>query len=256
MMTRSGISFPGTAFAGLWSRVMSTFEFANQALRRDLAAYASALSTIVHALPRARDLCDRIVKETRLVQALLAFATGQHAADLTQSAYRLRNLWPYRERPFARTLGFSDEIAEAIALREEAQRSLKLISRQNGDPLLIEITTCISNIQGYLEEQQKLLEACHSHIQPHAQNMDLTRRRLDLLIAAIDARVPDSDSQHATLRAYQATADLLRDWESGVPIDKQGVDILQRCIECLEQADVLILNLLNPIHPARVTQQR
>jgi hypothetical protein len=122
--------------------------------------------------------------------------------------------------------------------------------------LLIEITTCITNIQTYLEDQQKLLEACHAHIQPHAQNMELTRKRLDLLIAAIDARVADSDSQHATLRAYQATADLLRDWESGVPIDEQGVHILQRCIESLEQADVLILNLLNPIHPTRMAQAR
>ncbi len=233
---------------------MSTFDFANQALRRDLAAYATALNTIVHALPRARDLCDRVVKETRLVQALLAFASGQQAMELSQTAYRLRNLWPYRERPFARTLGFGDEIAEAITLREEASQSMKLLSRQNGDPLTIELAACLGNIGVYLEEQQKLLEACHARIQPHAQNMDLTRKRLDLLIAAIDARVPDSESQHATLRAYQATANLLRDWESGVPIDEQGVHILQRCIECLEQADLLILNLLNPIHPVRVTQ--
>ena len=233
---------------------MSTFDFANQALRRDLAAYASALNTIVYALPRARELCDRVVKETRLVQALLAFASGQQSADLSQTAYRLRNLWPYRERPFARTLGFGEEIAESVTLREEALRSLKSLARQNADPLVIELAACLSNVAGYLEEQQKLLEACHARIQPHAQNMDLTRKRLDLLIAAIDARVPDSDSQHATLQAYQATADLLRDWESGVPIDEQGVHILQRCIECLEQADLLVLNLLNPIHPVRVSQ--
>jgi hypothetical protein len=233
---------------------MSTFEFANQALRRDLAAYATALTTIVQALPRARELCDRVVKETRLIQALLAFASGPQATELGQVAYKLRNLWPYRERSYARTLGFSEEITEAVTLREEAQRALKLFPRQNGDALVIELTTCLTNVYTYLEEQQKLLEACHARIQPHAQNMDLTRKRLSLLIAAIDARLPDSETQQATLRAYQDTADLLRDWESGVPIDEQGVQILHRCIDSLDQADSLILTLLSPTAPVRAVR--
>jgi hypothetical protein len=233
---------------------MGTFEFANQALRRDLAAYASALTTIVRSLPQARELCDRILKETRLAQALLAFASGPQATDLSQVIFQLRNLWPYRERAFDRTLGFSEEIAEAIRLREEAQRGMKMLTRTNGDALSTELIACLTNIVTYLDEEQKLLEACHTQVQPHAQNMDLTRKRLDLLIAAIDARLPNSDGQQATLRAYVAAADILRDWETGVPIDDRGVEILHSCIDNLEQADHLILSFLNSRHPVRTNQ--
>lgn len=232
---------------------MGTFEFANQALRNDLAAYASALTTIVQTMPRIRNLCDQVVKETRLAQALLAFASGPQASEIGQIVFQLRNLWPYRDRMFERTLGFSEEMNEAHKLREEAQRGLKLLVRNNGDALSIELGTCLSNIHAYLEEEQKLLDLCHVRIQPHSQNMELTRKRLDLLIAAIDARLPSSPGQQATLRAYSAAADILRDWETGVPLDERGVEILQRCIESLEQADHLIIALLNPKHPVRVS---
>jgi hypothetical protein len=232
---------------------LGTFEFANQALRNDLVAYASALTTIVHTLPRVRFLCDQVVKETRLAQALLAFANGPQVSEIGQIVFQLRNLWPYRDRMFERTLGFSDEMSEAQKLREEAQRGIRLLSRNNGDSLSIELATCLSNIHNYLEEEQKLLETCHSRIQPHTQNMEMTRKRLDLLIAAIDARLPSSSGQQATLRAYSAAADILRDWETGVPLDERGVEILQRCIESLEQADHLVIALLNPKSPVRVS---
>lgn len=231
---------------------VGTFEFANQALRNDLAAYASALTTIVQTVPRARALCDQVVKETQLAQALLAFASGAQAMEIAQIVFQLRNLWPYRDRMFERTLGFSDEMAEALALAQEAERGLQVLSRNKGDALSVELATCLTNIQRYLHEEHKLLELCHTRIQPHAQNMELTRKRLALLIAAIDARLPSSSGQQATLRAYSAAADILRDWETGVPLDERGVEILQRCIESLEQADHLIVALLNPKTPVRV----
>lgn len=229
---------------------MSTFEIANQALRRDMAAYATALATIVRELPRARELCDRIVKETRLAQALLAFASGPEAAELGQIVYQLANLWPYRERSFARTLGFDEEIAEARARREDAQRGMKLLARHGSDLLASEVTTCLTMIAGYLEEEQRILEECHRQIHPHAQNVQLTRKRLDLLIAAIDARLPESPSQQATLRAYSAAAETLRSWESGVPLDDEGIAILERCIASLEQADHLLIAHLSAAQPA------
>ena len=92
---------------------MNLFDQANDTLRRDLAAYTHALRTILVSMPRARELCDQIVKETRLIQALLAFASGPQVVELSLVAFHLSNLWPYRDRPFARTLGFNEEIAEA-----------------------------------------------------------------------------------------------------------------------------------------------
>jgi hypothetical protein len=216
---------------------MTLFDRANEALRHDLEAYTRALQTIVIALPRARDLCDRVVKETRLAQALMAFSTSPQMADLAQLAFHLTNLWPYREQAFARTVGFVEEIAEANRQREEALRGVRLLARQAGDALAVEIATCFSNIAQYLEEERALLAECHALIQPYAANMDMTRKRLDLLAAMVDARLPASAEQEARLGGYRDAAELLRDWENGVPLEARGVDILERCLDMLDQID-------------------
>ena len=222
---------------------MNMFDRANESLRRDLESYTRALRTIVTAIPRAQSLCDRVVKETRLAQALLAFGSGPQMAELGQLAFHLSNLWPYRERPFARTVGFDEEIAEARRQREEALRGVRLLARQNGDALATEVTACFNKIAEYLEEERKLLEECHALIHPHATNMDLTRKRLNLLVATADARLPDSSEQRSTLQAYNEAVALLRDWENGVPLDERGVDILERCLDALDQVDNIF-----PVH--------
>jgi len=219
---------------------MNIFDRANEALRHDLEAYTQALRTIVTALPQARALCDSVVKETRLARALLAFSNSPQATDLAQLAFHLTNLWPYREQPFARTLGFADEIAEARRQREEAQRGVRSLARQLNDPLFGEVNGCLENIVRYLEEEQKLLEECNALIQPHATNMDITRKRLNLLVATVDARLPDSPEQQAMLQTYNEAVALLRDWESGVPLEERGVDILEHCLDMLDKADQLV----------------
>lgn len=219
---------------------MNIFDRANEALRQDLEAYTRALRTIVTALPQARELCDCVVKETRLARALLAFANGPQTADLAQLAFHLTNLWPYREQPFARTLGFADEIAEARRQREEARRGVQMLAKQLNDSLASEVSGCFDNIARHLEEEQKLLEECHALIQPHATNMDITRKRLNLLVATVDARLPASPEQQAMLQAYSEAVALLRDWENGVPLEERGVDILEHCLDMLEKADQLV----------------
>lgn len=226
---------------------MNTFDNANEALRRDMVAYSNALGTLVAALPRAQALCEQVLKEVRLAKALLAFASGPQSAEISTLLYRLSNLWPYRERSFERTLGFDDEIAEAVALREEAMHGIKLLARHS-DPLATEMTTCFANIARLLEQEQQLLEQCHASIRPHAENMDVTRKRLNLMIAAVDARMAQSPDQQLALRAYQEAADLLQRWENGVPLDTRGVEILERCIEILHHAGV---GAFTAIAPAR-----
>jgi hypothetical protein len=216
---------------------MNTFDRANAALRQDLGAYASALLTILAAMPRTRELCDRVVKETRLAQALLAFAAGPLAAELSQAAFHLSNLWPYRDRPYARTVGFDEEIAETQRYREEALRAVRLCARLDTDVLAAEISTCFSNIAAYLEAEGRLLVECHERIQPHAANMEMTRKRLNLLVAAVDARMPANPEQQSALSAYTEAMELLRDWEGGIPLDERGSEVLDRCLKVLEQAD-------------------
>ncbi len=225
---------------------MNTFEYANEALRRDLNAYAAALRTLVTTLPCARGLCEKINKETRLASALLAFGGQQVSNELAQILFNLQNLWPYRDRPFARTLGFTEEINEAKMLRDEALRGIKLLLRYGNDPLAAEVTSCLTNIIRQLEEEQALLETCDQSIRPHAENMEMTRKRLDLLVAAIDARMPDSPEQQAALRAYGGAAAILKDWETGVPLDEQGITILDNCLDILEQANMMFGGYLNP----------
>jgi hypothetical protein len=219
---------------------MNLFDRANHGLRHDLDAYAQTLRTIVVALPQARELCDRVVKETRLAQALMAFSDNQQMAELNQLAFHLTNLWPYRENSFARTLGFAEEIEEARRQRDEALRGVKALARMNGDPVAKEVGTSFSNIASYLEQERTLLAECDVLIKPHAANMHLTRKRLNLLVAMVDARVPASTEQAAMLAAYGEAAALLRDWETGVPLEERGVVILERCLEMLNQAAELL----------------
>jgi len=225
---------------------MNTFERANEALRQDLGAYAYALRTILSALPRARELCDRVLKETRLAQALLSFASGPHIAELSQIAFHLTNLWPYRDRPYARTVGFDEEIEEAQRQREEALRAVYLLSRHGKDPLAGEVSRCFNTIATYLEEERRLLVECHERIQPHAANMEMTRKRLNLLVAAVDARMPASVEQQSILSAYAEAFDLLHDWEGGVPLDERGTEVLDRCLQILEQAGQGLFEHLKP----------
>jgi hypothetical protein len=227
---------------------MNTFDRANEALRQDLGAYAYALQTILSALPRARELCDLVVKEIRLAQALLAFASGPHVAELGQIAFHIGNLWPYRDRPFARTVGFDEEIEEAHRLREEAVRAVYLLTRYGKDALAAELGRCFNNIAEYLEEERHLLVECHERIQPHAANMEMTRKRLNLIVAAVDARMPASTEQQAILSAYAEAFDLLRDWEGGVPLDEHGIQVLDRCLRILEQAGGELFEHMQPDH--------
>jgi hypothetical protein len=219
---------------------MNLFDRANHALRHDLEAYAQALDSIVTVLPRAKELCDQVVKETRLARALLAFTDNQQLSELNQLAFHLTNLWPYRDQSYTRTVGFGDEIAEAQRQREEALRAVRLLARLKGDPLAIEVSACFSNIANNLEQERALLAECHALIQPHASNMDMTRKRLNLLVAMVDARLPASEEQAAMLFAYQAAAAVLSDWENGVPLEERGVEILTRCLRMLEQVDQVI----------------
>lgn len=226
---------------------MNTFSRANEALQHDLAAYANTLSSIVATIPQAQALCDQVCKEARLAEALLAFASGPVISEIGQIVFHLGNLWPYREQAYARTSGFADEIAEARRLREEARRGALLLARlsndglANNDGLASEVITCLDNIAVYLEQEQRLLETCHSRIRPHTSNMDITRKRLHLLAAALDARLPVSPAQQEALQSYNAAMTLLRAWEGGVPLDATGVEVLDRCLDLLKATDGMLL---------------
>ncbi len=220
---------------------VNTFSRANEALQHDLAAYANTLNSIVATIPQAQALCDQVCKEARLAEALLAFANGPVVSEISQIVFHLGNLWPYREQAYARTSGFADEIAEARRLREEARRGALLMARLGNDGLTNEVITCFDNIAVYLEQEQRLLETCHSRIRPHTSNMDVTRKRLRLLAAALDARLPVSPAQQEALRSYNAAIALLHAWESGVPLDASGIEVLDRCLELLKATDGMLL---------------
>ena len=91
-----------------------------------------------------------------------------------------------------------------------------------------------------------MLVECHERIQPHAANMEMTRKRLNLLVAAVDARMPDSPEQQSILSAYSEALELLRDWEGGVPLDERGIEVLDRCLQILEQAGHGLFEHLRP----------
>jgi hypothetical protein len=234
---------------------MHMFDRANDSLRQDLEAYHRALRAIIAALPNARALCDRVVKETRLIDALLVFFHGPSAGELAQISFHLTNLWPYREQPFARTVGFAEEMAEAKRQREEALRGQQLLLRQSNDLVAKELNTCFANIARYLEDEHRLLAECHALIQPHAANMEMTRKRLALLSAMVDARLPNSPEQQSMLQAYRQAAALLHDWEQGVPLEERGVAILEGCVDMLDRIDGvveqnahLVFDQLGPAH--------
>jgi hypothetical protein len=213
---------------------MQMFARANEALREDLSNYAEVLRNVVATMPQVRDLCDQILKETRLVQALLAFANGQQVVELAQLAFHLGNLWPFRDAAFVRTTGFSEEIAETKHQREQAKRAVQMITKfANDDVLAAELKTCFSTMVTCFDEELRLLEECHRKIIPFTTNPDLTRKRLRLLIAAADARLQPSPEKQVALRTYSEAFDLLKDWESGVPLDERGVAILERCLHIL-----------------------
>jgi hypothetical protein len=223
---------------------MNSFDLVNEALRQDLTDYAHALKTIVTSVPLATELCDSVVKETRLAQALLAFANDSQSYELSRLAMRLSNLWPYRGEPYARTLGFSEEIGEAQALRQDALRGVNLAGGRNSDVLSREIATCFQNISQYLGQEQQLLEECHMSIQPHVANMELTRKRLQLLAAMVDARMPAGVEQQEMLQSYSEASRLLREWESGVPLNEDGVQILEHCVGILNRTDAMVREYL------------
>jgi len=229
---------------------MNTYDRANEALRHDLSAYAYALQSILSALPQARELCDNVVKETRLAQALLAFANISQVTELSQIAFHLTNLWPYREQAYAQTMGFRDEIEEAQRQREEALRAVRILERYSKEPLLAEVSHCFTSIAAYLAEEWRLLVECHERIQPHAANMELTRKRLNLLVAAVDARMPASDEKLVILQSYSEAYASMRDWEGGVPLDRQGADVLERCLWMLGQAGQNIFENFKAEHPS------
>ena len=61
-----------------------------------------------------------------------------------------------------------------------------------------------------------------------------------MLVATVDAPLPDSTEQQAMLQTYNEAVALLRDWENGVPLEDRGVEILEHCLDMLEKADQLV----------------
>lgn len=216
---------------------MKTFAEAKISLHEELSAYAYALCTIVSAMPEARLLCDKVLKEVKLAQALLAFASWPQTNDLKQCLFHLTNLWPYRERPFARTSGFGEEMQEARMLGDVAHRGAQMLAKQGNDPIASEITMCLKNIAEALQQEHALLQECHTRIQPFANGMDMTRKRLNLLVCAVDARMETGPDQERLLASYQKALQLLDDWDNGVSLDQEGIRVLEQCLQALEDAD-------------------
>ena len=61
-----------------------------------------------------------------------------------------------------------------------------------------------------------------------------------MLVATVDAPLPDSTEQQAMLQTYNEAVARLRDWENGVPLEDRGVDILEDCLDMLEKANLLV----------------
>ncbi|MBX0327036.1 hypothetical protein K2Z83_04980 [Oscillochloris sp. ZM17-4] len=230
------------------------FRRANESLYSDLESYATALRRIVSALPEARALCEQVQREARLADALLAFGSGPHVMELKQALFHIGDLWPFREHGPTRTSGFSDEIAEAASHAELARKAISMLARLPDDALSGELRTCFTNMAQHLKDEQALLEECHAYIAPFSTNSDLTRKRLNLLIAAAEARLPASEDRRAAINTYAEAAELLQSWEGGVPIDDHGVAILNRCISLLGASSELFGILSVPAHSSAVRQ--
>lgn len=211
------------------------FARANEALCDELAQYATTLRTIVEALPQARALCVRVVAEVRLVEALLAFSDGPEVAPLRQITLHVSNLWGVREDLPVRATGFGSQIAESSRAHAEALRGLSLVGRGGDAALNTELRTCFVNILTYLERQKHMLEECEEHLRPFRGSPELTRKRLNLLIAAAEARLPDTPERKSAVETYAEAADLLGDWANGITLDERGIAVLERCLDLLGQ---------------------
>jgi hypothetical protein len=74
--------------------------------------------------------------------------------------------------------------------------------------------------------------------------MGMTRKRLNLIVAVVEGRMPTSAKRRAILSVYAEAFDLLHDWEGGVPLDER-VQALDRCLRILEQAAASCSNICN-----------
>lgn len=206
------------------------FVRANEALYNDLANYADVIRATIDALPRARSRCLQVVAEVRLVQALIAFGSGPEMAELSRVALQLSNLWAVRDDMPVQVSGFSGEIAESAHAVEQARRGLQLAAKCSDQALAAELKVCFTNIIAHLELQQVLLESCHEKLAPFRGSPELTRKRLNLLVAAAEARLPDSPERRATVATYSAASALLEEWSGGLPLDGRAVELLDRCL--------------------------
>lgn len=219
--------------------MLGSFARANEALHQDLEGYADALHAIVAAIPQARALCERIACEARLIQAILAFGSGPQIIEIGQIAFHLGNLWALRDDTQLRTSGFENEIQECLQHRSEAQRGLQTLTKRDSDPMSGELRLCFSNVISYLDEQLILLEACQAKIKPFSSSTDLTRKRLNLLVAAAEARIPESPERNSAIQTYRKATDLLSEWEGGVPLDERGITILEHCLDIISNSSVV-----------------
>jgi hypothetical protein len=214
------------------------FSRANEALHQDLSGYAESLRAIVAAMPQAKEFCNRVVREARLIQALLAFGNGPQVVEFSQIAFHLSNLWPFRDDPQVRT-GFEDEIYETRARLDEVRYALRLLRASKDDAIAAELHVCFSNIEGFLQEELHLLEECQARVRPFTTNPDLTHRRLELLVAAAEARLPNTPERQLAVDTYTEAASLLQEWQGGVPLDERGVAILERCLDIINKSSTL-----------------
>lgn len=228
------------------------FMRANEALLKDLNDYAAILREVVATLPTARALCERVVREARLIQALLAFSDGVQAAELSRIVLHLGNLWAVRDDRPPRSSGFSEEIAESQRAREEALHGLSLVAGGRQDPISAELQVCFKHVLTYLHEQEQQLERCHALLQPFRTSPELTRKRLNLLVAAAEARLPDTPERRAAVQTYLDAAALIAEWEGGVALDERSIAVLDRCLTIIGQSSAAFGVLTVPVGDAWV----
>ncbi|MFV9504180.1 MAG: hypothetical protein AB4911_06405 [Oscillochloridaceae bacterium umkhey_bin13] len=209
------------------------FVRANEALYQDLSEYANVLRTIAQALPKAKASCEQAVREARLVQALIAFGSGPQIIELSRLTLHLGNLWGVRDDLPARATGFGPQLEESVRARDLAAAGLKLASQREQDALSAELRVCFTNMIEHLHEQERLLKECDELIQPFRTSPELTRKRLALLIAAAEARLPDTPARNSTIATYREADQLLAEWSGGVTLDEAGIGTLERCLEII-----------------------
>ena len=222
------------------------FTRANDALCDDLGQYAATLRAIIEALPRAKRFCEQVAAEVRLVQAILAFGDGPEVAPLQQISLQLSSLWGVRDDLPVRATGFSVQIAESVRALEQAHRGLGLARGRTNDALTAELSICFTNIVGHLQAQKQILEECEEHLRPFRASPELTRKRLNLLIAAAEARLPDTPARREAIAIYAEAAELLAGWQTGITLDEQGIAVLERCLGLLSQNRTLT-QLIDPV---------